>query len=89
VSLIENNNMARNKEKASYVKVIWHDRSPLCHYPARRVCRNVILRPKPKNLGLITHRFYEILHFVRNDKSTFQGNCDTASRPDNPSLPGK
>jgi len=32
--------------------------------PVKRLCRNVILRPKPKNLCLITHRFYEILHRV-------------------------
>ena len=23
--------------------------------PAKRLCRNVILRPKPKNLGFLTH----------------------------------
>ena len=46
--------------------------SNVCYYPAWRLCRDVILRPKPKNLGLIPHRFYEILHFVQNDKFTVQ-----------------
>jgi hypothetical protein len=32
--------------------------------PALRLCHNVILRLKPKNLSFITHRFYEILHGV-------------------------
>jgi len=32
--------------------------------PIKRLCHNVILRPEPKNLSLITHRFHEILHGV-------------------------
>ena len=32
--------------------------------PVKRLCHNVILRLKPKNLSFITHRFYEILRGV-------------------------
>ena len=35
-----------------------------------RLCRNVILRHQPKNLGFLTYGFYEILHGVYPEPKT-------------------
>ena len=47
--------------------------------PLGRLCRNVILRHQPKNLCFPTHWFYEILHFVQNDRYSVSSYYDTVS----------